>query len=308
MSLANLFDDLMPSTGPVDPTSWAERHGGALVSLAVGIATYAWLVVTVYQPVRPVTNDRVTRIVFRPVPPPPEIAEPAPQEVVEPVLPELSEVAATSANPSENAPLAEAIRVPETVLAAVRSRSSTLAAWRPETEGDRQLVESLREQVTRYGERLDANQNDLKADINRLAIEAAGREFLLNTDGGRAGVIRTFDFKGYPPETIKPLLSRYGIRIEYKHVNPDKNARPFLNSATFEDGTFTNVQREGYYEVLVFSPKAVALMATKELTALYARGFEPRDARVRKIVFGIVQSREEDFDLDVIDMEVERLR
>lgn len=308
MSLASLFDELLPSTGPVDPTTWAERHGGALVALAVGIASYAWLVVTVYQPVRPIANDPVTRIVFRPVPPPPEIVEPAPQEVVEPIVPELSEVAATSANPSESAPLAEALRAPETVLAAVRSRSSTLAAWRPETEGDRQLVEALREQVTRYGERLDASQTDLKADINRLAIESAGREFLLNTDGGKAGVIRTFDFKGYPPEAIKPVLTRYGIRVEYKHVNPDKNARQFLNSATFEDGTFTNVQREGYYEVLVFSPKAVALMATKEMTALYARGYEPRDARVRKIVFGIVQGREDEFDLDVIDMEIERLR
>jgi hypothetical protein len=148
----------------------------------------------------------------------------------------------------------------------------------------------------------------VKADINRLSIESAGREFLLNTDGGKNGVIRTFDFSEFPKEITQPLLARYGISVEYRHVDPSKNTRKFLNSATFDDGTFTNVQKEGFYEVLVFSPKAVALMAGKETAALFARDFEPRNSRIRKVVFGIIKNDQNEYDLGIIDLEVEHLR
>lgn len=283
------------------PDSVAERHGGLIVAFALSLVVYSWLVMTVFE--RPPVADarRDIRIVFKqpePPPPPPERELSAAED---------TELAATSVNPSEDDPPREALLAEQQAAEADDPQPASLSEWRPRTAADRDAVASIRERVTRYRERLERSETGIKSEINRMSVESAGREFLLNTDGGRSGIIRTFDYEGFPNNIVVPLLNRYGISIDYRHVEPGQS-RQFLNAVELEDGTFTNVAREGFYEVLVFSPKAVAMMAAKEARALRERGHSPVNTRIRKVVFGIIMNDEDEYDIDVVEMEVEQIR
>jgi hypothetical protein len=81
-----------------------------------------------------------------------------------------------------------------------------------------------------------------------------------------------------------------------------------MNAVTTRDAVYTNQAAPGYYETFVLSPKALSMMAAIETKALMDRGFQPRNSRIRKIVFGIIKDENDEFSLGVTDIEVERLR
>lgn len=289
------------------PDDMVERFGGYLVAFAIGLVTFTWMATTVIRLPAAAIPTPAIKIVLRPEPQTPDVPPvPTDQQADELTF---EEIAATAINANEEAPLRDSMDGAE--LAALLPediRPPSLSQWTPNSPDAQRRVEALRQSVADYRDRLEIHETGVQAEINRLAIESAGRRFLLNTDGGRTGIIRTLDMADFPLHIVRPILERYGITIEYKHVNPEETRRGFLNAATTAEGTFTTVAREGYYEVFVLSAKAVSMMAAKEVTALQARGYEPGRARIRKVQFGIIKNKDDEFDLDVVEMEVERVR
>ncbi|MCB2155552.1 hypothetical protein KQI84_11755 [bacterium] len=284
---------------PSHPDDWVERHAGLVIALAVGIGAWVLLATTpltisIPEPEIPM------KIVLKPAVPEPE-PEIAPEEL------QPAEVAATTVTPVEEAPLEVAMLMEDTPLEEVDDSPRSLVDWAPRTEAERQAFQSMVSKVADARDRLEKRQTDLEGQVDRIAIEAAGREFLLNSDGGREGIIRTLDTSGFPDDIVIPLFARYGITVEYRNVRPQGN-RKFLNSATTSEGTFTNVEREGYYEVFVMSTKAVSMMASMETTALMERGYDPIHSRIRKVVFGIIKDEMDEYSLGVTDIEIERIR
>ncbi len=286
------------------PDDWVENYGGYVVALAVGILAFSYLYATKLHIPRPPEIEPTVRMILRPIPPKPEEEEKPPEEQKE-GAPEVEENVATF--------------VPEEVEEAVPDEPEpaepvTIESWVPQTEAERERLNAVIADVQNYRDRLEVKETEIKAEINKRVVESKGREFLLNSDGGKAGVIRTLDVSGFPEDLVVKVFNRYGITIEHRNVRLDEANRSYLNTATTESGTFTSVQHEGFYEVFVLSPKAVAYMSALETQALTDGGHNPRTTRVRKITFGIVKQEDpnckqcEPYILGVVDMEVERIR
>jgi len=288
---------------PAHPSDFVERHGGLSVAVSVGFVAYVILRMTILGiPARRPDHPAI-RIRLEPAK---IVTEDTPDLAPDPGF---SEVAATTIAPSESEDFRQESATGEQT-SDTADDAVTIAAWVPRSEVDRARLEDVMNQVRDFSEQLQQRENDVKADINRLEIESAGREFALNTDGGRAGIIRLIDVTDFPEDLVLRVLARYGISVEYRSVSPDtQSSRSFLNAVSTESGTFTNVQRDGYYEVFVLSAKSVSMMSSMELRALQARGHDPLRTRTRSVTFGIVRDEEYgEYALDVTSMVVEALR
>jgi len=188
------------------------------------------------------------------------------------------------------------------------SKPVTFNDWIPNSKEAADL-QAIRGGVDDHGRKLDQKRQTLKENIVRAQVSSAARDFKYNTDGGMFGAIRTFAFEGFETDDVRPVLERYGFTFERKHVKPQAG-RNILNAAITSEGIYTTRPdyEEGMYEVLSLSAKATAFLATREVDALQARGFDPKNSRVRKIIFGIVKRENGELDLDVVDLEVERVR
>ncbi len=178
--------------------------------------------------------------------------------------------------------------------------------WVPTTDQMADL-RALESEVARETSSLEREATELRESIIRREVSSAARDFELDTDGGTHGAIRLLKLDGFPDHVVEDVLARYRITFERRHASPSAG-RGFLNAAQTQSGTFRNVQREGIYDVLVLSTYAMTYMASREIEALQRKGYDPATTRVRKIVFGIVMNSEDEYDLGVVDLEVERVR
>lgn len=284
---------------PGHPDDWVERYGGFVVALAGALAGFAILYTTTFEPITAPARQKALEIVLNRTPPPVvEEQEPRPPSF---------DVAATSVAPSTQELVREAVRGSEHAAteSEVRADPQTIATWMPSSDSDRAQIAAIQSQITDYGDRLKRTTTDMRAELNRLRVESAGREFIINSDGGREGAIRLLDVEGFDMAHIMPLLERYGISVEYRHVRPGQ-APMYLNAANMQGGTFTSVSREGFYEVFVLSAKSVSMLASKELTAIQNRGYDPARTRVLRITFGVVKNSSDQLDLDVTELDVEQ--
>lgn len=275
------------------PHDLVERAGGHFVSAAVFTVAFVLLLLTPMMP-PPVEALAAVKIVLIPD---------EPIAVAEPRLP--SENVATHTAQADR-PVDVPIEAPEETapLAPIQGVHN----WTPATDEDRALVEKVLASVANNRDRMERKQTDVAAEVQRRSIETLGEEFALNSDGGQSGIIRTLDVAGFPDSIVRPLLARYGIEIERRAVSLGEQ-RGFLNAASLQSGTFTNqVAPSGVHEVFVISPKAVAMMASLENQALMKSGHNPRDTRIRKIVYGIVKDEDDQFALGVTDIQLERIR
>lgn len=283
------------------PGDLVERCGGLLVSSAIGALAFVLLQITVLSIPRVAETLGELRVRLAP--------EPEPETVpVEPLSqPMIEELAATSVNPADIDDVrSDAAEGAEAMLAMAKKG---IEGWMPRTDDERRRLEAVVSGVRDLGDIVEVEETDAKAEVNRRAVESAGREFLLNSDGGRSGVVRTIDVSSFPEDLVVRVLARYGISIEFREVEVDGETRSFLNSATTEKGTFTSVRQGGFYQVFVMSPKALSMMSAMELRAMQERGHDPLRTRVRKVVFGIVKDDEfGDYGLGVTELEVERVR
>lgn len=304
MPFARAVDILLPRRPR--PSDFVERHGGGVVAVACGVLAFVLLNLTIIA--LPKVEEKLQELRVRLEPAPQAAPEPEPPAAAtQPVA--MDELAATSVNPGETDEVRLDARegVEETVLA--MASTTTIEGWVPQTDADRERLASVVSRVRNLGDTVEFQETNAAAEVNRRMVESAGRKFLLNSDGGRAGIIRTIDVSSFPEDLVKRVLARYGISIEFRNVELDGETRSFLNSATTEAGTFTSVQREGYYEVFVMSAKALSMLSSMQLRALQDRGHDPMRTRVTKIVYGIVKDEEfGDYGLGVTEMEVEVIR
>jgi hypothetical protein len=276
------------------PSDWAERNAGRAIALCVGVIAFSWLAVTTVA--IPVRRD-----------PPPMIRIILESVKTAGAMPELDEVAATSVNPSETA--VSPMTIEQMIRDAQPDSRPSVRNWQPRDEAEKAKLEEILLQVANHSDRLNVRETNLKAEVQRVQIETIGREFLVNSDGGRAGLIRTIDVDDFPEHIVRPVLNRFGISVENKYVNPANNpSGRYLNAVTTREGVYTTQTSPGYYETFVVSAKAMALLAAIETKALMDRGFDPKFTRIRKITFGIVMDAGNEYTLGVTDIQVERLR
>lgn len=230
-----------------------------------------------------------------PPPPPPDAVATRPgsdeqgTEIVDPVKGETSSLADVVLNrPVLNAPPAR------------------IEDWVPNTDQAAEL-QVIRNQVAQKAEALEQAAKDIRSNLIRNEVQSAARDFILSSDGGMEGAIRLLNIEGFSNDIIQPILERYAITRETRFTQPT-GGRGFLNAAVTESGTYRNVDKPGYYEVMVLSPKALNMMTTREIDALNAKGYDPKTSRVRKVVFGIVMNSRGEYDLGVTDLEVESIR
>ncbi|CAN5489932.1 hypothetical protein BH09SUM1_BH09SUM1_00050 [soil metagenome] len=181
---------------------------------------------------------------------------------------------------------------------------ASLQNWKP-NDADAADLRTIDRELNAKANNLKSRQNSLQESIVRAEVKSAAKNFKTGSDGGSAGEIRLLDIESFPTDQVIPVLNRYGITYERRHTKPS-GGRSFLNAAQTESGTFHAIEKEGYYQVLSLSPKAVAMMATREVTAMQARNFDPKTTRVTKVTFGMVKNKDGELDLDVVDLQVER--
>lgn len=294
-----------PLFAQAGPDHWAERWGSFISSSAI-FAALLVVAATMELADKPPEPDppRIAMILSRPEPLEPEPPPPPPP------MPDstFEEAVALTTNPAD----IEEFRpdAADLVTAATDLVPNPLDPSADPGQGTRydpRAIAALEQKMLDFRDQVEANQSQLEADIMRLAVESAGKEFILNSDGGKAGIIRTFDAVGIPEDVLLPVLRRYGITMEMRHTRPS-GGRAFLSAARTEMGDFTTVQQEGEYMVFVLSAKAVSMMASMETAALMERGFEPRKTRVRRVEFGIVRDEDGRWALGVTDLQVEQVR
>ncbi len=276
----------------------AERSAGACASALAWLAVLAALALGRAQPFVPAVP-----IDFPPIEIVVEIPEPEPEPVAVAPGETWEEAVATHAATG-------ALDGTDTALtvSAPPGPGNTIESWRPSAQQAGALAE-LRLKLADEAAALAAQKQELARGITDRELNLAGREFILNSDGGTQGVIRTLDVSGHDEdEVMRVLRTRYGITVETRHVTPQAG-RNFLNAARTAEGTFTTAAEAGVYDVFILSAKARSMMASMEVKAMQGEGYDPTATRVREIEFGMVRDeRTGELSLAVVKLRAERIR
>lgn len=302
-------------------SDWRERHFGLAVAVPAVLAMLGGMALIHIQDPKPPEPLPMKVLVLRETPPPtpeprPE-PEPTPEAIVTPPPEPLEPLAATRQDsqedgdeildpvpPQESEPVStQDIKFPEPESAEV---PASIEDWAP-TDEEAALLAQLREEAQQRAAELQQRQSELQEFVVREEVKSAARQFELDSDGGLNGAMRMLELDHFPKEIVIPVLRRYGIRTERRYTSPTAG-RGFVNGAITEDGTYTNVEQAGYYEVMTLSAKALNFMATAETEAMMEEGYDPRNSRVRTIVFTIIKTDDDQYELGVSKLEVEKIR
>lgn len=306
-----------PWNNPLFPTRqpllerWVERWGGIGVALIAHVALLAMLNNHWVQsrararadstPVRfelpvdmlfPAANSSPPR--FNPAVA--TVAHPETVESEEVVRPEsLPRVTVPEDNPVESEPHTESA-----LDAATAENARVLLGMNPQIERE------LREVNKRRGEQ-EVALGYLRSQMLRLETQVQGQRWILNSDGGRTGAIRTLNVEHFPEEIVAQVFARYHIRIQ-KNATPSTPGEPsFLNAAVTKDGTYQNVPARGPQDVFILSPTAVHFLSKLETRALQEKGYNPATTRIREIHFGVIKNADNEWDLGVLKIVTERI-
>lgn len=127
------------------------------------------------------------------------------------------------------------------------------------------------------------------------------------SDEGPQGAIRELTLDGYPQKVVDGIMDRYNLHVTMQTVKGGRRGQSFLSSAASGGDQYFGGMTvpAGVYEVFQLSRETVALMSRLEEKALCDRGFEPLRARVIRIVFGIVETKNGEYALGVKSLEAE---
>lgn len=194
------------------------------------------------------------------------------------------------------------------VFAVPSQSANTLESWTPTPE-EAAALSDINLALQSASRDNDARRMEVSKGIQAREMNLAGREFILNSDGGLKGVIRTLDVSGFEEAEVQRVLAqRYGITIETKRVKPQAG-RNFLNAAKTADGLFTTAAEEGVYDVFLLSGKARSIMASMEITEMQNQGYDPSVTRIREIEFGMIRDEKtNELRLAVTNLKLERIR
>lgn len=295
---------------------WIERWGGVGVAVVMHVALLAILNnhwVQFSAKARPeslqVRFELPADMIANPAPDTPPAANPAP--------PQFNPAVATVAHPEaveseeiirpENLPRTAALDDhPAEAETEAAVDSATAENPRVLLGLDQQIERELREVNKRRSEQ-EVALGSLRSQVRRLETQVQGQKWILDSDGGRTGAIRTLNVEHYPEEVVAQVFARYHIRIRKNTVPSTPGEPSFLNAAVTNEGTYQNVPARGPQDVFILSPSAVHFLSMLETRALQEKGFTPATTRVREIHFGIIKNAENNWDLGVIKIVTERV-
>ncbi len=280
-------------------------HVSALESQTGNIAAVAfWAVVFV---VLSMLKGAIPGNVPPPEPEPIEIILdapiPVPEDTTQPIEQMVEEAVAT------HAPLGdEAGEEIDPIFNVPSNSQATLESWTPTPE-QAVALSDINLALQAASRDNDSRRVEVSKGIQDREMNLAGREFILNSDGGLKGVIRTLDVSGFEEAEVQRVLAQqYGITIETKRVKPQAG-RNFLNAAKTADGLFTTAAEEGVYDVFLLSSKARSIMASMEITEMQNQGYDPTVTRIREIEFGMIRDEKTNqLRLAVTNLKLERIR
>lgn len=294
---------------------WLERWGGWLVAGVIHLAILAVFsnqIVVIREFIKPPKPLSIRFQLPAPAPPPAVV-----QPMAAPPL-TLDEAVATVANPDAR-DADDPAQAPASAAASEKpfvgdSPAEALAQFDPAKAASVLAPVDLTEQIQKELADLrrkqamqTLDQDRVRMEVRKLEVEAKGRAFTIDSDGGRQGAIRTLDVSGASEEVVATVFRKYHIRID-RNVAPSASQPSFLNAAVTGEGTFKNAPVDGPRDVFVLSPTAVSMMAYLERMALTKQGFDPTRTRVREIRFGIVKNAENEWDLGVTELKCEDVR
>ncbi|MEQ8821481.1 MAG: hypothetical protein RLY93_14680 [Sumerlaeia bacterium] len=284
---------------PSRPEHWAERHAGTILAACAGMLALVFsLTHTIESKQAARAEPPSLRMVLDTSP----LQPPAPQFV--------AETAATAVDPTDRPiqePQPEAVSEMVELLEESRPSPASIADWRPRSQADYAAVRALSSRMEQQKSQMRQELESLEVQAHRLRVETAGRAFKLASDGAAQGVIRTLNLDSVGEEAALSVMQRYDIRMTTRYVsgtNPQMKSG-FLNAATTSGGTFTDQLTEGVADVFILSTLAISRMASLETQALMERDFDPRRSRIRRVEFGVVVNQNREWDLGVIDIEIE---
>lgn len=303
-----------PELAPDRLERWLERWGGWLVAGLIHLSLLALFSNQLVVIKTLITPKRSISIRFQlPQPPPP--APPPTQPLAVPLMVPENVATTTDPDPKEADDTAQVLPGaaeenpdPGESDAAtppnLETASTAPALLPPEVKAQlREELERLRRQMAAQ----DIEQNRIRTAVHKLEVEAKGRNYTFDSDGGRQGAIRTLDVSGFPDEVVHQVFRKYHIYVERK-VGPSEERPSFLNAAVTDGKTYRSSPVSGLRDVFVLSGSAIAMMSRLETEALVERGFNPGNTRVLEIRFGIVKNAQDEWDLGVTKLETEQLR
>jgi hypothetical protein len=176
------------------------------------------------------------------------------------------------------------------------------------------LAPEVRDELEQEKQRLLAKLEKERGFASSV-VEKAARELppppprpSPQTGRGPVGTIRELDLAGFPENVRQDVMQRYRLRVTQKYVS-GKSRQSFLSSAATDtsDRYFAAPDPPpGVYEVFELSRDSVAAMSRLEESELKRRGLPVDRTRVKRVVFGIVETGRT-FDLGVKAFEWEAI-
>lgn len=147
--------------------------------------------------------------------------------------------------------------------------------------------------------------SEVAQQLRLAGVDVKAQQVLFSSRGAKEGAVRELDISGIPPAETHRVLERYGIRIITTVVRGHAAEQGgFLSSAQTRAGRFVNTDASGPVEMFQYGPAAITKMMQLETEALKAEGYDPDNARVIRVVFGVAPTTG-GYDMAVRRLEVE---
>lgn len=294
---------LAPLSASPPGESFAERHGGILVSLSFHAMLLALLFSQVTPAPEPPEPPSTIQLSLAPLPP-------APDDLV---APPLVREAARASNIGEEGPRAQSAEdpsedpreeeapsgAPEAADAPPAASEQPDAPPDPEREAPpllseitrRLMEEQTREAAAQIRDQIRAHERirgQLFAEREKLTTRNA--DFV--AAGALAGAVREIDFSGVPIEIIEQVLARYNASIERRFLTEEeiRNEGPIvISAARFGDQILTAHRGgpTGRYLAFSYGPELAAHLEEVEFNAVAHAGISLNDVAITRVVFAL---------------------
>jgi len=276
----------MTSEHPYVKAGWVERRGGLLLSLFFHMLLFSLLVTrTLPRPSPEKKSEPALLLNLLMQPPSPPVPAPPPEE------------AGATHKKREN-PEIEPVQPEESVETGKEEEAEPV---QPEYDPYDDAMAEFNADRKEREQSMDRSLDRLKNEIMKRDARLKGQEADFDSPGNETGTVRVIDIGNVPREVADRVLQRYEIRITQKFVTGDRELS-FLNQARLGEKTFNNRNLTGYFEVFELPRKAIQRLTLLERAALINRGLDPGNTFVKKITFGILETKK-GYDLGVTDFE-----
>jgi hypothetical protein len=159
----------------------------------------------------------------------------------------------------------------------------------PISDSDQRLLESAREAMLEREARLAQKVAAAAMETAYRRLESKGRELNLKNDGAKNGISRRLELRGVPEGLLERVLFKNGMEILHAHLDANFRSNSPIGSAVTDEGVYAAapVTREGIYEVVNISPRALAKIASLEEEYIRAQRLDPNKTQLVSVTYGV---------------------